>query len=232
MNPEKVKKEYFKTLKDMSESENPQDRRSALAEWGKVYRQEQTDKDDLIESLASELNRSVEIASEYRELVKGWNEAGNFARKIEAIVTLDKETRIPVTRYLLRELGYIERGSHEIPEDHEWYVEAVESGGGWPDNVVHDVNLGRAKMQSMGCVGTEPILFIEKDLYELIQTKTKNGLQSYEEALVKNGLLSGIAQTNANLKERAFLIAFEVDYYGSIPLPPKTKTVIIKNITT
>ena len=66
MNPEEVKTWYFKSLKTMLEGTNPQDRRTALAELGKIHRAQRAV--PLYEDRTQQILSMVKDGKTYKEI--------------------------------------------------------------------------------------------------------------------------------------------------------------------
>ena len=224
MNPEEVKKWYYQELEKMLGSDNPQDRRTALAELGKIFRQGEDEKDQTIQKLVEQLDESTKYIVETSKAYYSY-------QKRRFIETLDK-TNIPITRGLLNDLGITEGLSE--PRPHEEKVQAFKSSGKWPRNIVQDINSGRALLQNVGFVRAEPILFMGNKLYEIVQEDKTSWLphKSWIDCLQQNGLISTVCKLDSNLNDKALLISIDVDYSDNIPLPPNVATVVIKNIET
>jgi len=224
MNPEEVQKWYFQTLEKMLGGQDPQDRRTALAELGKIFRQGEDEKLGIIEKLTDRLNEATDYVMETSKAYYSY-------QKHKFIETLDK-TNIPITRGLLKDLGITEEVTE--PTSYEEKVQAFKSSGSWPQNIVADVNNGRGLLQSTGFIKMEPILFMGTKLYETVQ-ESKTGWLPYKswiDALQQNGLISAVCKLDVNLDDKALLMSMDIDYSGNIQLPPSVATVLIKNIET
>jgi hypothetical protein len=224
MNPEEVQKWYFQTLEKMLGGEDPQDRRTALAELGKVFRQGEDEKAGIIEKLTEQLKEATECIMENSKDFYDY-------RKRELIKTLDK-TNIPITRGLLRDVGITEEITEPTP--HEERAQGFKASGKWPENMVVDINRGRTELQSMGFIKMEPILLVEDALYEIINGSAGLYLpyKSWVDAAQQNGLITTTVKTKISLGGNALLISMDVDFDNALMLPLVIATVSIKNIET
>jgi len=70
------------------------------------------------------------------------------------------------------------------------------SAGNWPANAVTDVNVARAALQASGFVGLEPVLIGPPALVKCLDGLIANTGITYRQALLGNGLLSGIIESS------------------------------------
>jgi len=70
------------------------------------------------------------------------------------------------------------------------------SAGNWPANAVADVNVARAALQASGFVGLEPVLIGPPALVKCLDGLIANTGITYRQALLGNGLLSGIIESS------------------------------------
>ncbi len=70
------------------------------------------------------------------------------------------------------------------------------SAGNWPANAVTDVNVARAALQASGYVGLEPVLIGPPALVKCLDGLIANTGMTYRQALLGNGLLSGIVESS------------------------------------
>ena len=70
------------------------------------------------------------------------------------------------------------------------------SAGNWPANAVGDVNVARAALQASGYVGLEPVLIGPPALVKCLDGLIANTGITYRQALLGNGLLSGIIESS------------------------------------
>ena len=67
---------------------------------------------------------------------------------------------------------------------------------GWPANAVSDINVGRATLQARGFVGLEPMLVGSASLIRTLDVWIANTRITYRQALLGNGLLSGVYEVS------------------------------------
>ena len=70
------------------------------------------------------------------------------------------------------------------------------ASGNWPANAVADVNTGRAALQAAGFVGLEPVMIGPPALVKCLDGLIANTGITYRQALLGNGLLSGIYESS------------------------------------
>ena len=70
------------------------------------------------------------------------------------------------------------------------------SAGNWPANAVTDVNVARAALQASGFVGLAPVLIGPPALVKCLDGLIANTGITYRQALLGNGLLSGIIESS------------------------------------
>jgi len=223
MNPEEVKKWYYQELEKMLGSDNPQDRRTALAELGKVFRLEEDEKEQTTTKL-------VDMVEELTKFVQNDATAYEIEKKIKIIEALDKNTSFPVTTFLLHELGLIENIS--IPNEYE-KITAFLSQERWPHGSIKDINQGRAILQANGFVFMEPVVVLDKVAYaSLCQPYELEPEKTYKDVIIENGLACAIIGAKESSIHKAFLTSMQYTYNYADIIEPLFCTVVIKNIET
>ena len=69
---------------------------------------------------------------------------------------------------------------------------------GWPQNAIGEINNGRTDLQSRGFVGIEPLLVGSTEVIITLDTFIANTQITYRQALLQNGLLSGIYEVSSD----------------------------------
>jgi uncharacterized linocin/CFP29 family protein len=103
------------------------------------------------------------------------------------------------------------------------------SAGNWPANAVTDVNVARAALQASGFVGLEPVLIGPPALVKCLDGLIANTGITYRQALLGNGLLSGIIESSnafaqdGGVDSVVLVIPGQGNFYAVQDLPLMTK---------